>query len=525
MPTSLMPLVTAPVIEFRALAPILIVFAAACLGVLVDAAMLGRLRRFRDEVQLGLVLGSTIAALVYLVLNYRAGLAGPLAMGSIMLDGPTYITWGSVLVFGMLAGMLFRETRVAGGVSAFASAAATVPGSTDEAEADAAQLQQTEVFPLLLFSITGMMVFASSNDLLTLFVGLEVFSLPLYLLTGMARRRRLLSQEASLKYFLLGALSSAIFLFGIALVYAFTGSFNLGAIAQAVAFPTYGMGLLYTGMVLLAAGLLFKIGVVPFHNWTPDVYVGAPTPVTGFMAIATKMVAVLATLRVFYVALGGDRWDWQPVLATLAVLSMVVGALAGLTQRDVKRMLAYSSIAHAGFLLTAIIGATQEGVGPTSVASVLFYLVAYGFATIGAFGLITMVRNTAGEDNSFDGWAGLGKKSPVVAGLMSLFLLSFAGIPLTAGFIGKWTIFAAAWRGGYSWLVVVAVLVSLVAAYFYLRLIAVMFGKAPAANTFVSQASGWTWFPVLVSAAATVVLGIAPDSLLSLTSSLGIFLR
>ncbi len=526
MTSMLVPLFTTPVVEFRELAPILILFLAAILGVLVDSFLLGDWRKWRDEIQMGLVIGSTVAALIYVVLNARKGLGGTLAMGSIMLDGPTYVAWGALLVFGLLAVLVFRERRVHGGVTAFASAASSVPGSVEEAEADRVRLEQTEVYPLALFALTGMLVFVASNDLLTLFVALEVFSLPLYLMCGMARRRRLLSQEASLKYFLLGAFSSGIFLFGVALLYAFAGSFRLGDIALAVAAPQHGRWLLYSGLVLLVVGLLFKVGVVPFHNWTPDVYVGAPTPITGFMAICTKLAAVVATLRVLYVALGGERWSWQPMLAVLAVLTMVVGAVAGLTQRDVKRMLAYSSIAHAGFLLTAVVGASQDAARtPTSVSAILFYLVAYGFATIGAFGLVTMVRNAAGEDNSFEAWSGLAKKNPWVAGLMSVFLLSFAGIPLTAGFIGKWAVFAAAWRGGYSWLVVVAVLVSLVAAYFYLRLIVVMFGGTPARESYVGEASGWTWVPVLIGAAATVVLGVLPDSVMSIAAGMGTFLR
>ena len=520
-------MLTTPVIDLRALAPILILFVAACLGVLVDALMLGQLRRWRDEVQMGLVIGSTVAAFVYVVLNARKGLGGSQAMGSLMLDGPTYVAWGALLVFGLMAVMLFRETKVGGGVTAFASSASSVPGTKHEADADHYRLQQTEIFPLALFSLVGMMVFAAANDLLTLFVGLEVFSLPLYLMCGMARRRRLLSQESSLKYFLLGALSSAIFLFGIALTYAYAGSFAFADIAKAINTSAYSSSLLYTGLVLLAVGLLFKVGVVPFHNWTPDVYVGAPTPVTAFMAICTKLAAVLATLRVFYVALGAERWTWQPLFAALAVATMVLGAVAGLTQRDVKRMLAYSSIAHAGFLLTAVVGAWQDNVGrtPTSVSSILFYLIAYGFATIGAFGLVTMVRNEAGEDNSFAAWSGLAQKSPWVAGLMSLFLLSFAGIPLTAGFIGKWMVFEAAWRGGYGWLVVVAIAASLVAAYFYLRLMVVMFSGTPAKGSFVAEASGWTWAPVAIGAAATLLLGVLPDTVLAFTSSLGTFLR
>ncbi len=525
--TMMLPLeITAPTIEFRQLAPILILFGAACAGVLVDALMLGRSRRWRGEVQIGLVVGGVLAALAYTVANLRLGPVGAVAMGSIMLDGPTAVMWVLLLVFGLLAVMVFKEERLAG-VPVFASSAATVPGSREEAEADRFRLEQTEVFPLALFSLTGMLVFVSANDLLTLFVGLEVFSLPLYLMCGMARKRRLLSQEAALKYFLLGAFSSGFFLFGIAMLYGFSGSFDLGTIAAAVTAPAYGRGLLYAGLALVAVGLLFKIGIVPFANWIPDVYMGAPTPLTGFMAICTKMAAVGATLRVFYVALGAERWTWQPVFAVLAIITMIVGTVAALTQRDVKRLLAYSSIAHAGFIFTAVTGASQDvGAGqPTSVSAILFYLAAYGFATVGAFAIVTLVRNPASEENDLDGWAGLAAKRPWVAGLMSLFLLSFAGIPPTAGLMGKWAVFAAAWRGGYWWLVVIAVLTSLVAAYIYLKVIVIMFARPPAPNTYVGEASLWTWIPIVVGAVATVVLGIAPDLLLGPASLLGTFLR
>lgn len=526
MSALLMPLlqIAAPTIEFKLLGPVLLVFAAACLGVIVEAFVP---RRFRFIAQMALVFASTLAGLGLLVLNWRAGLGGIIAMGSVALDGPTYFMWGSLLVFGLLAFMVFGERRLNGGASSFAANAATVPGSLAEAEASQARLEHTEVYPLGLFALTGMMVFLASNDLLTMFVALEVFSLPLYLLSGMARRRRLLSQEAALKYFLLGALSSGFFLFGIALVYGYTGSFDLRVIDAAVSQPLFGRGLLYAGLGLLAIGLLFKVGVVPFHSWTPDVYMGAPTPVTGFMAIATKMAAVGATMRVFYVALGAERWTWQPVFAVLAVLTMVVGAVSALTQTDVKRMLAYSSIAHAGFILTAVVGASQNVPAgqATSAASIMFYLLAYGFATIGAFAIVTMVRNPAGEENLIAGWSGLAHKNPWVAGIFALFMLSFAGIPLTGGFIGKWSVFTAAWRGGYWWLVVVAVLVSLVAAYFYIRMIVVMFAREPAKGTHVGQASGWTWVPVVVGAVVSVWLGVLPDQAMHLASLAGQFVR
>lgn len=528
MTTVLMPLFTAPVIEFGPLAPVLIIFGAACLGVLVEAGLTGRFRHLRGGVQIAIVIVAIGAAFACAVSNVvNLGGAGPMAMGSIMYDGPTIVSWLALMLFGLMGILIFRETKVNGGVAAFASVASTAPGSLEEQQADSARFEQTEVYPLALFALVGMMVFVASNDLITLFVALEVFSLPLYLMAGMARRKRLLSQESSLKYFLLGAFSSAFFLFGIAMLYAYSGSFVFAEIAAAVTVQPMGRGLLFIGLIMLGAGLLFKVGVVPFHNWTPDVYMGAPTPVTGFMAICTKLAAVVATLRVFFVALGGEAWSWQPVLAVLAVLTMVIGAVLALTQKDVKRMLAYSSIAHAGFLLTAVVGAVAipDAGQITSVAAVLFYMIAYGFSTIGAFGLVTLVRNQAGEDNSFDAWRGIARKNPWVAGLMALFLLSFAGIPLTAGFIGKWTVFASAWIGGYSWLVIVAVLVSLVAAYFYIRLIVVMFSGEPNKDVDVARASGWTWVPVVIGGAGTLILGILPDLVLTVIASMGFFIR
>lgn len=516
----------APVLEWRALAPILLVLAAGCIGILMEALPFIP-EHLRFTAQMALVMASVVLSLGFLVINWFRGMTGVMAMGSVTLDGPAYFGWGALLVFGLLAFMVFSERKVHGAASAFAASAAAVPGSVEEAEASRAGREHTEIFPLGLFALGGMMVFLAASDLITLFVALEVFSLPLYLMCAMARRRRLLSQEAAMKYFLLGAFSSAFFLMGIALLYVYSGSFDLAGIHEAVGSSLAGHGLLVAGLALLGVGLLFKIGAVPFHSWTPDVYMGAPTPVTGFMAICTKLAAMGALLRVYYVALDGERWTWQPLLAIVAVVTMVVGITAALTQTDIKRMLAYSSIAHAGFILTAVVGASQivPAGQATSVASIMFYLAAYGFATIGAFALVTMVRNPAGEENGLAGWAGLARKSPVVAGLMGLFMLSFAGIPLTGGFIGKWAVFTAAWRGGYWWLVVVAALASLVGAWFYLRVVVVMFGSDPAKGTFVGSASMWTWVPIAVGALATVWLGVLPDQVMQLATFAGTFLR
>jgi NADH-quinone oxidoreductase subunit N len=364
-------------------------------------------------------------------------------------------------------------------------------------------------------------------------VALEILSLPLYLLCGLARRRRLLSQESALKYFLLGALSSAFFLYGAALLYGYAGSFTLRDIDAALRTSEQSLTLLLAGMGLLGIGLLFKFGAVPFHSWTPDVYTGAPTAVTAFMAACTKIAAIGALMRVFYVGLGASRWDWQPLMAIVAVATMAVGSVLAITQTDVKRMLAYSSIAHAGFIMTAFVGASQAVTGSkpgglTSVSSVMFYLVAYGAATVGAFALVTMVRDTTGEASLLSSWVGLGKRSPLAAVIFSLFMLSFAGIPLTSGFIGKWAVFAAAWSGGAQWLVVVAVVISVVAAFFYIRVIVLMFFSEPAeaaATTTVAR-PGWTTLAVVgLGAAATVGFGIFPGPLLDLAQQASEFIR
>lgn len=516
--------ISAPTFEWLELAPVLTVLFVACLGVVVEAVV-PRAYRFVSQVSLT-VLG-LLVALVFACLNFIEGKVGMLASGAIALDGPSYLMWGALLVFAVLSVLIFAERKLDNGASAFAASAASMPGSVSEAAASNARHEHTEVFPLALFSVGGMMVFASATDLITAFVALEVMSLPLYLLSGMARRRRLLSQEAALKYFLLGSLSSAFFLFGMALVYGYAGSFDYTKIDAAIATPVFGHGLLLTGMTLMAVGLLFKIGAVPFHNWVPDVYVGAPTPVTGFMAISTKLAAVGATVRFFFVALGADRWSWQPLFAVIAVVTMVVGVVLALTQTDIKRLLAYSSVSHAGFILVAVVGATVASSTnlSSSFASILFYLLAYGFATIAAFAVVTMVRDAAGEAHEISSWAGLGRRNPLVASAFAIVMLSFAGIPLTGGFIGKWEVFAAAWEGGYAWLVVVGVLASLIAAYVYLKVIVLMFFAEPAEGVVVSKSSLLTTVPLAVGAAASLYLGLFPGPVMSVVTAASVFLR
>ncbi len=519
--------IEAPVIEYGLLMPVFLIFIGACLGVLVEALVPRDLRR---TVQLFLTFLTIAATFVATVINWASGDQAIAAVDSLAIDGPTYFMWTIVLVFGAASILLFAERSIEN-ASPFAPQAAAVPGTPAEREAIELKAEHTEVYPLALFALAGMMLFPASNDLITMFVALEILSLPLYLLCGLARRRRLLSQESALKYFLLGALSSAFFLYGAALLYGYAGSFTLADIDDALRANNQGSGLLLAGMGLIGVGLLFKFGAVPFHSWTPDVYAGAPTAVTAFMAACTKIAAIGALMRVFYVGLGGDRWDWQPLMAIIAVATMAVGSVLAITQTDVKRMLAYSSIAHAGFIMTAFVGASQEATGSnpgslTSISSVMFYLVAYGAATVGAFALVTMVRDPSGEATMLSSWVGLGRRSPLAAVIFSVFMLSFAGIPLTSGFIGKWAVFAAAWSGGVEWLVVVAVVISVVAAFFYIRVIVLMFFTDPTEHRTEVIRPGWTTLAVVgMGAVATIVFGVFPEPILDLAQQAGEFLR
>lgn len=528
-PPALVPLdVPAPHLEYGLLSPLLVVLIGAFLGVLFEAFLPRHHRRDAQALLAGL---AVVVALVMVAVNWYRGYRQVAALGSVVVDGPTLAAWAGLLVFGGLSLVLFAERRHAAGQSSFVPMAAATPGSPLERDAIQARLEHTEVFPLVLFALFGMMLLCASGDLLTMFVALEVFSLPLYLLCGLARRRRLLSQEAALKYFLLGALSSALFLYGVALLYGYAGTFGLAGIDTAVSAGRQNTTVLVAGMGLVSIGLLFKMGAVPFHSWTPDVYQGAPTPVSAFMAICTKLAAAVALMRVLYAGLGAMRWDWQPLVATIAVLTMLVGAIVSTSQADIKRFLAYSSITHAGFILigvtSALTGVNGLRVGQIGgVAAVLFYLAAYGFATVGAFALVLLVRGAGGEANGIVSWRGLGRRHPLVAGTMTLFLCSFAGIPLTSGFVGKLTVFVAAWRGGYAWLVLVGVLASIIAATVYLRLVVLMwFTDVVDAQVEVARPGVQTAAVVAVCALLTVALGVFPAPLLDLLVNAAGFLR
>lgn len=505
-----------PSINYSAIAPILIIFGAAIVSVLVEAFIP---RRARRPVQLVLVLGSIVAA--FAVVVSLAGTRLVTAAGAVAVDGPTLVLQGTVLVVSFLGALLLAERSIDPDGDAFAPRASALPGSEDERQFTQRGFLQTEIWPLFLFALTGMMVFPAANDLLLMFVALEVLSLPLYLLAGMARRRRLLSQEASLKYFLLGAFSSAFFVYGASLIYGYAGTVSLTGIAEATSAKAGQGTLLAVGSAVLLVGLLFKIAAVPFHQWTPDVYQGAPTPLTGWMAAAVKIAAFGALLRFLYVALGGARWDWEPMLWVIAILTMLVGSIAAITQTDIKRMLAFSSVAQAGFILIGVLAVSREG-----LSSTMFYLIAYAFTTIGAFAVVSMVRDASGEATHLSKWAGLGRKSPLVAGVFALFMLSLAGIPLTSGFVAKFGVFTASIGSGGTWLVIAGVVASIIAAFFYARVIVLMFFSDPTENTAsVVVPSAFTTVALAAGATVTLVLGIFPQPVLDLVANADVFIR
>lgn len=522
--------IQAPHVEYALIAPLLIVSGGAIFGTLVEA-FVSRKRRFGVQAVVAFVtVLATLADSVYVYAHLKhigdVGRGQISTEGALAVDGPGVLTWGMLSIFALLSLALFAERRLEGGLSAFTGRAADAPGSPGEAEARAAKLEHAEVFPLALFALLGMMVFATANDLLTLFVALEVLSLPLYVLCGMARRRRLLSQEAALKYFLLGAFSSAFFAYGIALAYGFAGGVRLADIDRAVATQADNRALLLAAIGLMSVGLLFKIGAVPFQAWTPDVYQGAPTPVTAFMAAGTKAAAVVALMRVLFVAFGGTSADWRPLILAISVATMLLGSLVAIAQTDVKRMLGYSSVAHAGFLLVGVAGAFAAAGRVSSVSAVLFYLAVYGVASIGAFGVVMLVRDVSGEANHLARWAGLGQKAPILAGAFALFLLSFAGIPLTSGFVGKMAVFSTALAGGFWPLVVIAVLASAVAAYFYARVIVLMFFTEPVGDgPDVAVPSRLTTVVIGAAAIVTLGLGIIPGPALEFAQQAGLFVR
>jgi NADH-quinone oxidoreductase subunit N len=373
--------------------------------------------------------------------------------------------------------------------------------------------ERGEFYPLLLFSLTGMTLITAAADLITVFLALEMLSLSLYLLTGFSPRR-VAAAEASMKYFLLGAFSSAFFLYGIALAYGATGTTNLARMAAELSGQAGSVALGLAAAGLLATGFGFKVAAAPFHMWTPDAYQGAPTPVTAFMSAGTKVAAFAAFLRVFMVGLSPLTWDWRPFVWGLAAVTMVVGSVLAIAQTDVKRMLAYSSIAHAGFILVGFTAANQQG-----LRAAMFYLAAYAAMILGAFGTVMLVSGRGERNVSLRSYAGLGRRSPFLAAMLALFLLSLAGIPPMAGFIAKVAVFGAAIQAGHWELVLIAVIASVIAAFFYIRVLVLMYMEEPAGDEESREPAPMARLAVALPAALTVLFGILPALLFDVLDS------
>ncbi len=372
------------------------------------------------------------------------------------------------------------------------------------------QLERNTYYILLLFSISGMMLMGMSADLMMVFLSLELLSIPLYVLSGFARPDEK-SEEAAIKYFLLGAFASGFVVYGIALVFGATGTTSLAGIVQAVeAGAVLNPVLLTLGGALLLIGLGFKVAVVPFHMWTPDVYHGAPTSVTVFMALGAKAAGFAALLRIFLTAFPSLSADITPVLWVVAALTMFLGNVVAIAQQNIKRMLAYSSIAHAGYLLMALVPYGQRSLTVDVSGSLLFYLVAYGVTNFGVWSVVMLMERSEGKGLALDDYAGLGRKYPLLAASMTVFMLSFAGVPPTLGFVGKFYLFRTVLQGGYVGLALIGVLTSLISAYYYLRVVVIMYMYDGEPET---HAAPWLKATAWVMAAGLVVFTFASGAL------------
>ena len=419
------------------------------------------------------------------------GVAFVLALGQV---GQTGFAFGGALAVDGFSGFFQLSILIA--------AAFTVLMSLDYASDN--HLAGAEYYSLLLFSTLGMMLMAAAGDLVVIFLGLETMSIAVYVLAGM-RRLDPRSNEAAIKYFLLGAFSTGFLLYGIALIYGATGSIKLDVIRTALSGSMTSNSLLRLGLAMLLVGFGFKVAAVPFHMWTPDVYEGAPTPVTAFMAVGVKLGAFAGFVRIFLVGLLPVSGQWSEALWVVAVLTMTTGNVIAVVQTNIKRMLAYSAIAHAGYVLIGMIAASPEG-----GAAVLYYLLTYAFTTLGAFGIVVALERRQLAGDLIADYRGLSTRSPALAAAMAVFLLSFTGVPPLAGFMGKFYIFSAALRQGYTYLVVIAVVNSVIAAFYYISVIVAMYMEEGGV-----EPARMTRRPALVaviglSAIATVLVGVYP---------------
>jgi NADH-quinone oxidoreductase subunit N len=365
-------------------------------------------------------------------------------------------------------------------------------------------IERSDYYTLLLFSVSGMLLMAMAADLIMVFLALELLSIPLYVLAGFARPR-LESEEAALKYFLLGAFAGGFVVYGVALSFGATGSTALSGIVAAVQSGSANLPLLTVGAALILVGLGFKVAAVPFHMWTPDVYQGSPTAVTAFMAVGAKTGGFAALLRVFMLAFPALAGSLVPVLWALAALTMILGNFIAISQNNIKRLLAYSSIAHAGYILMAVVTFGQGRAAADAVASALFYLVAYAFTSFGAWAVVITLEKAENKGLELQDYAGLGRKYPALAAAMAIFMLSFTGVPPTLGFVGKFYLFRSVLEGGYVGLALIGVLTSLISAYYYLRVVVIMYMQEGEPEI---TPSGWLNITAGFTALATVVLSL-----------------
>jgi len=367
-----------------------------------------------------------------------------------------------------------------------------------------------EYYSLVLFSTLGMMLMASAADIIVLYLGLELMALSTYILAGFIRYD-IKSNEAAMKYLLLGAFASAMLLYGTSMIYGLTGTTNLRDISAYIVKTNLASNpVLILSMILFAVAFSFKIAAVPFHMWAPDAYEGAPTPITAFMSVGPKAAGFAVLGRVFLTAFGSVRMDWAAIFIPIAILTMAVGNIVALSQTNIKRMLAYSSIAHAGYMLVGIIAGTSDG-----MASVLNYMFIYAFMNIGAFAVIIMLRTEGFKGEEITDYEGLAKTHPTAAALMLIFMFSLTGIPPMAGFMGKFYLFLSAVSAGYTWLVIVAVLFSAISAYFYLRIVMLMYMKEPKEIVQLNSSPGLS-LVLVVTAVAVLFIGILPSKLMML---------
>jgi NADH-quinone oxidoreductase subunit N len=479
------------------------------------------------------MLDSSFAAIVPLVCVTLAGIAAMVAeafrgedehmpIGALGVIGLVFALVGCVLLWGRNAAS-FDGTVVADNFGLFVTITLAIVGLVTIAVSGPAiereNLPAGEYYCLTLFAIAGMMLMAVATDLLTIFLALEILSLAVYVLTGL-RRDDPNSTEGAFKYFLLGAFSSAFFLYGVAVAYVLTGSTRLDRIGSYMA----AGGVTSSPMMLVALGLLligfaFKVSAVPFHMWTPDAYEGAPTVVTGFMSTGVKAAAFAAFARVFLTALGPLGGDWVPVLRVIALATMIVGTVVGVAQSNLKRMLAYSSIAHAGYLIVALVAANAGATGGVGKAAILFYLLVYAVTNLGAFAIIGLLGTRDRANDHLRDYAGLWYARPVMAALMTVFLLSLGGFPPTAGFVAKWYVFNAAVGADEYVLAIVGVLTSVVSVFFYLRVVVMMYMADPTPGLIRPHAGPIAMTALALSTIAIFYLGILPTRVLDLAAA------